>query len=517
MEEFFDEEKQKDIMRLQQKKLIKILKLNMGKHEDQTELQQFAQLFVWKVLIYDSHAKSVMTSLLKVGNMRSYNVTLFLELETKREAIRDVAAIYIIKPCKESIDRIIEDLNGKLYDYVFVNFISPCPEALLEHFSIECGRYNNQDRVLQVYQHYLHYYSITPNMFSLQLPDAYVSLYRNYEIEEGIESHLNTIAEGIFMFLRSSAFYPFIRFQKKDYFAERVAKKLCDLFGKSEKSEEEKYDLSGASRPMLILLDRNIDIHTLLHHPWKYIALIHDVLGIGNGKVAIPAPQSAQAKKTEYELDFLSDTFLQGHALSEYQEVGDAIGTEFDKWKKEYEGMTGKSAGEEVKGDISAKLNEALDQVPEMTERKIHLDAHTNLASTLYDHIKKRGIDKFVEIELQIMNSKSVSSKLKSELLAMLSSKLVSATTVPEGLPGEPQPVPKPSEDESAIIKKGGLDRLRLLLIYIQTAERVRPEEIDELKNLLAANYPDLCLDSLTYLRSRNVSSPREPSSGRHR
>ena len=31
-------------------------------------------------------------------------------------------------------------------------------------------------------------------------------------------------------------------------------------------------------RPLLILLDRNVDVATPLHHPWTYQALVHDVL-----------------------------------------------------------------------------------------------------------------------------------------------------------------------------------------------------------------------------------------------
>jgi len=70
--------------------------------------------------------------------------------------------------------------------------------------------------------------------------------------------------------------------------------------------------------------------------------------------------------------------------------------------------------------------------------------------------------------------------------------------------------------EDDPIIKKGGLDRLRLLLIYLLTCEKVRPEDIDELKNALAANYPELNFDSLNYLRARTSvpSGEREDSPG---
>ncbi len=44
---------------------------------------------------------------------------------------------------------------------------------------------------------------------------------------------------------------------------------------------------------------------------------------------------------------------------------------------------------------------------------------------------------------------------------------------------------------------------MRLLLIYFLTCEKIRTEDIDELKNILAANYPEISLDSLAYLRAK--------------
>jgi len=408
MNEFFEEEKSRNLMLLLQAKFLKIFKLNVSKHEEHHELQRYFELFEWKVLIYDSHAKNVISSLFNVGNLRSYNVTLFLDLETKRDTIHNVAAIYLIKPCKESIDRVIEDLNGKLYDYFCINFISVCPQHLLEHLAIECGRYNNQERVIQVYEHYLNYFTVTPTLFTFSLPNAYLSLYRNCEIEENMNKHLNTIAEGIFMFMRSNSYLPYIRIQRKDPLAERIVKKLATLFANSEKFEEEKYDLSNSIRPLLILLDRSIDLHTMLHHPWKYIGLIHDIFGMKNGKVT---GRSSKGKKMEYELDFLNDTFLQSHALAEYPETAGDVSSEFSKWTKEYEKMIGKRP-EDSTGEMSSKLNDALDRVPEMTEKKIRLETHTNLTTDLYEHVRKRKLDQLNDLELQIMTSKNISSKV---------------------------------------------------------------------------------------------------------
>ena len=405
--DYYEEEKQMTIMQTQQSKLLNILKLNYDKFEDNTELQQYEKLFTWKVLIYDSHTKGLINLLLKVGDMRSCNVSVFLTLESKRDVIHNVAAIYLIKPCKESLDHVVEDLNSKIYDCAFINFASPCPTQLLENFATECGRYNSQERIVQIYEHYLDYYCVTNDMFSLNLSNAYLELNRNYELELGIDSYLQNVAEGVYMAMRSNSFFPYIQYQKKDRICEKIGRKICELFSHIEKSEEEKYGMSELKRPLLILLDRNIDLHTMLHHPWKYIGLVHDIFGISEGKVL---GLYDKGKKVECELNFLDDQFLQLYALAEYPEATGEISTEFNKWKEEYESMTGK--GMEDDKNFTSKLNEALDQIPEMTERKIHLEAHTNLATILYDHVKKREFDRLNELEIQIMTSKTVSSKV---------------------------------------------------------------------------------------------------------
>jgi len=401
MDDYFEEDKHPSLMRTQQKKLFQILDLN---HDTSLELREYRQLFTWKVLIYDTYTQSLINLLLKVGDMRSHNIALFLNLETKRNTITNVAAIYLIKPCRESIDYLIEDLNGKLYDYVFINFISPCPPSILETLAVECGRCNNQNRVLQIYEHYLDYFSVINDMFSLNLSDAYLSLYRKYEITAGIDNYLETVAERIYMTMKSNSFLPYVQFLKKHENCEKVARKLCELFGKMGKTEEEKYGLSESSRPLLIILDRSIDLHTMLHHPWKYISLIHDVFGIDNGRVI---GLLDKGKKVDYELNFLDDQFLQSHILADYPNVAGDISSEFNKWTHEYDTMMGAESK-----NVSSKLNEALDQVPEMTQRKIYIEAHTNIATKLYDQVKKREYDKLNDLEIEIMTSTSLSSKV---------------------------------------------------------------------------------------------------------
>jgi sec1 family domain-containing protein 1 len=47
---------------------------------------------------------------------------------------------------------------------------------------------------------------------------------------------------------------------------------------------------TAASRPVLIILDRNIDLTPMLAHSWTYISLIHDVLSMKLNRITVETP-----------------------------------------------------------------------------------------------------------------------------------------------------------------------------------------------------------------------------------
>lgn len=71
-------------------------------------------------------------------------------------------------------------------------------------------------------------------------------------------------------------------------------------------------------RPLLIILDRNVDMATPLHHTWTYQALAHDVLDLKLNRVVVEEPMGntptggARSKSKTCQLDS-KDTFWMTH------------------------------------------------------------------------------------------------------------------------------------------------------------------------------------------------------------
>jgi len=168
-----DEEGQVNLYETQRTILKQILSLNQVTSEDEEETDmtvgdnQVADraLFTFKVLLFDDVGQSVIAPVMKVGGLREHNVTLHMNLASKRQPVPDAACVYLIEPKEDAFRKVAED--GLMYDYLFINFTKPLSQEQLSQFSIEMVKANCIQRVCQVHQHYLNYQVIAPTFFTI--------------------------------------------------------------------------------------------------------------------------------------------------------------------------------------------------------------------------------------------------------------------------------------------------------------------------------------------------------------
>jgi len=367
----------------------------------------------WKFLIYDKFGMDSVVPLLRVGALRNHYVSMQLMLDSVRHPVPEVPAVYLVEPTEENIARIIEDVKNRMYNQFYINFSGSIPNHILENFAKGVASVlTTASPIAQVVDRYTNFISLGPNVCSLSMPEAYKTLNVSAD-DHAIEAFLDKCATGIISAVVTIGALPVIRAAPHGA-ASMVARKVCEglralLQTGSQLAQDLANDTIKGARPVLILLDREMDMLSMLSHTWTYQSMIHDVLHMSLNKVSITNEENV---REEYYLD-TSDEFFQANMYEPFAEVALAANAEIEAYAK-------KKANMNQPEDINEGLAAAINALPAMTEKKRSIDMHTNLAMALLREIKERDLSKFYQLEAQWSASNATINSCIAEFRELL-------------------------------------------------------------------------------------------------
>lgn len=381
---------------------------------------------VWKLLIYDKYGGDIISPLIPVKHLRELGVTLHLSIDSKREMLPDVPAVYIIAPVEKNIKKICDDLQKGLYDNFYLNMLFPISRLKLEELANAAVDGGTVQQVQKVTDQYLSFITLEDDLFMLQKysessPISFFAINDPSTDDVKMDGLIDTIATGLFAVCVTLGVVPIIKCLRNNDAAEHVARKLDQKLRDNLRDarnnlfvqESIRTGQLNLHRPTLVIADRTIDISTMLHHTWTYQAMVADILDMDLNRIRLK-DKNAKMKECEFAPD---DKLWSNFKATPFPSVAEAIQEELDAYRKNEDEIkrlknTMNPIDENLQNEpvnfsfdgATAKLSSAVGSLPELIEKKRLIDLHTNVATALLDSIKERKLDILYETEEKLLN-----------------------------------------------------------------------------------------------------------------
>ena len=203
----------------------------------------------WKILIYDQACQNILAPLFNVSQLQSFGITLYLLIDSKRQKVPNVPALYFVEPTISNLDIIANDMKEGLYDKFYLNFSMRLERKNLEYLANKLIDSNCYHRLSKVYDQYVNFISLSDNLFNFNISNCYQNLHTQSggaDRDRIILSLMDNITQSLFCSIVTLQKIPIIRAQKGSA-AQRIAQQLTNKLAKHLQSRNNLFSQSGMS------------------------------------------------------------------------------------------------------------------------------------------------------------------------------------------------------------------------------------------------------------------------------
>jgi len=331
-------------------------------------------------------------------------ISLVESLDKKRAPFKDMAAIYILSPTIESVEKLLADYQDKsniLYgDAAFVYFLGPVPKQLLEMIT-QCKQLVKRLKALSEIN--VDFLVKEDRAFKL---DVGADFSQYYAGKSGSQAE-TAIAEKLVTLCASLNEYPYIRYNQSSgpcsSLATKFKKKMDKFVAKNPKwwyhgSGKSGKQSTELERSTILLLDRASDCLTPLMHDFAYQAMVQDLLELDGDKITVSIENADNPDNYDAKDVLLNDkdklwVELRSKHIAEVIEI---LSTRISETVNSGSGNALSGSGKDVS---LTELASALKALPEYREVMAKLSQHMHISRECMDKFSAQGLMDLSEIE----------------------------------------------------------------------------------------------------------------------
>ncbi|KAL9031406.1 MAG: hypothetical protein Q9196_000554 [Gyalolechia fulgens] len=415
-----------------------------------------------KILLLDSETVPIVSSAITQSALLNHEVYLIDRVDNAaREKMRHLRCLCFLRPSPDSIQHLIEEFREPRYGEYYVYFSNVVRKSSLERLA----EADDNEVVKGVQEYFADYIVINPDLFALDLSFPKQRLWSNSS-DAWNPNALQRCMEGLIAVLLSLKKKPLIRYQKNSL----MAKKLATEVRYHMTQEEQLFDFRRTDTPpILLLLDRRDDPITPLLTQWTYQAMVHELLGLSNGKVDLGDVPDIRPELKEIVLSQDQDPFFKKNM---YLNFGD-LGGNIKDYVEQYQNKTQGSAAIESIAD----MKRFVEDYPEFRKLSSNVSKHVTLVGELSRRVSADGLLDASELEQSLACNDSHANDLKNLQRLISSPQLTSDSKL------------RLVALYSLRYEKHPSNALPMLFDLLSAAGNVSPRRVDLITKLLAYHH----------------------------
>ncbi|KAI0846309.1 Sec1-like protein [Daldinia vernicosa] len=337
-----------------------------------------------KILLLDKDTVPIVSTAITQSSLLNHEVYLTDRLDNQnREKMRHLRCLCFVRPSPDSIQFLIDELRDPKYGEYYLYFSNVVKKSSLERLA----EADDHEVVKQVQEHFADYLVINPDLFSLNLTLPQQRIWSGNPDLWNPDS-LQRTTDGLIAILLSLKKKPLIRYERNSL----LAKKLATEVRYHITQEEQLFDFRKVDTPpILLILDRREDPATPLLNQWTYQAMVHQLLGIHNGRVNLDEVPDVRPELREIVLSQDQDPFFKKNM---YLNFGD-LGGNIKDYVEQYQSKTKNNANIESITDMKRFIEE----YPEFRKLSGNVSKHVTLVSELSRRVGAENLLEVSEVE----------------------------------------------------------------------------------------------------------------------